>query len=105
MPPRQRRQRQGSGGSESDGVRDPWRWEFTRPAARQLANLNKEVQERIIANLDLLVANPMAVDTKKLTDIEGYRLRVGDYRVLYEVNKNDRVFVVFWVGDGRDSYR
>lgn len=70
-----------------------------------MAGLSKEVQERIIADLDLLVVNPRAVDARKLAGRDGYRLRVGDYRALYDVDKDNRQFVVFWLGDQKDAYR
>jgi mRNA interferase RelE/StbE len=70
-----------------------------------MAGLTKEVQERIIAALDLLVVNPRAVDARKLEGKDGFRLRVGDYRALYDVERQSRQFVVFWVGDRKDAYR
>lgn len=42
---------------------------------------------------------------RKLTDGGGYRLRVGDYRVIYEVDSTARRVVVTWVGPRRDAYR
>jgi mRNA interferase RelE/StbE len=102
MPRHQGRNGEASG---SGGVRAGWNWAFTRPAQRQLNDLGQEVQERIIADLDLLVVDPRAVDARKLEGRDGYRLRVGSYRVLYDVDKQKRLFVVFWIGDRKDACR
>lgn len=104
MPRRQGRDTPDSEASGS-GVRPGWQWVLTRPAQRQMAVFSTEVQERIIAALDLLVVNPRAVNARKLEGKDGFRLRVGDFRALYDVDKQSRQFVVFWVGDRKDAYR
>jgi mRNA interferase RelE/StbE len=67
--------------------------------------LAKEIQDRIVADLDILVVDPRAVDARKLAGRPGYRLRVGNFRVLYDVDRDERQFVVFWIGDRKDAYR
>lgn len=104
--PRQRGRNSPEGdASDRGGVKPGWQWVFTRPAQRQLDILSREVQERILADLDRLVVDPRTVDARKLEGKIGYRLRVGGFRVLYDVDKHKRQFVIFWVGDRKDAYR
>ncbi|HIE31428.1 MAG TPA: hypothetical protein EYP67_03485 [Methanosarcinales archaeon] len=42
---------------------------------------------------------------KKLTGWDGWRIRVGDYRVIHEVDKNDRIVTVLHIGHRRDVYQ
>lgn len=51
-------QREAAGGD----VNPAWQWVLTRSARRQLDDLAKEIQERIVADLDILVVDPRAVD-------------------------------------------
>jgi mRNA interferase RelE/StbE len=86
-------------------VSSTWRWSLAPAAAKQMAHLNEEVQRRIIDQLDLLVAGSRTVDTRKLEGEDGYRLRVGSYRVLYDVDKASRTFIVSKIADRKDAYR
>lgn len=104
MPRRQGRQRPRSGGSDDSGVRTDWRWVFTPAAARQIANLDEKVQQRIINELDLLAAGSR-VDILKLEGDDEFRLRVRSYRVVYGVDKAEKTFVVSKIADRKDSYR
>jgi mRNA interferase RelE/StbE len=71
-----------------------------------MKRLGEVVQRRIKAELDLLVVGAPNIDVRKLEgDDAAYRLRVGDYRVLYGVDKSERVFVVFKNADRKESYR
>ena len=47
-------------------------------------NVRKDEQKHVRAEIDKLVAMPDCLKVKALTDKSGYRLRVGDYRVLFE---------------------
>ena len=105
MPRRKGRDTPERGAADRSGVRPGWAWVCTRPAQRQIDALSQEVRERIVAALDLLVVNPRGVDARKLEAQESYRLRVGDYRVIYDVDKSQRLFVVIWVGNRKDAYR
>jgi mRNA interferase RelE/StbE len=106
MPPRQGRHRAHDGGSDSsNGVRTGWQWVLTHSAARQLRHLGEEVQRRITAELDLLAAGSPPVDIRKLEGENDYRLRVGDYRAIYRVDKAERTFVVLKISDRKDACR
>lgn len=81
-----------------------WRWELAPAASKDLHKLPHDVQQRIHNSLDRLVAGDSSLDNVKLVDREGWRLRSGDYRVLYRVDKSRDTFVVFKVSDRKDTY-
>lgn len=76
-------------------------------AARELARLDKPVGRRVIERLRWLAENREAVGREALADdLSGlYKLRVGDYRVIYEVLPDDQTIVVHAIGHRKDIYR
>jgi len=83
-----------------------WRIEFSRSAARQFTALPRKEQERLRARIDRLAENPCPSGVKKLAGEEGlYRLRSGDYRVVYTVQDEVLVVLVLKVGHRREVYR
>ncbi len=72
-------------------------------ALKDLKALPKSDQRRIIARIEAL-RNDLAGDVKKLTDFTPeYRLRVGDYRILFEVEGN-RV-IIYRIFHRKDAYQ
>jgi mRNA interferase RelE/StbE len=70
-----------------------YRIEFARSAERDLRRIDRPVVPRIVSAIAGLEANPRPPGTKKLVGADRtYRLRVGDYRVIYTVD--DSVFIV-----------
>ena len=104
MPRRKGRHRPQGGESGDTGVRSNWRWVLAPAAERQLKHLGEGVQRRITAELDLLAAASPSVDIRKLEGGNEYRLRVGDYRVIYGVDKINKTFVISKIADRKDSY-
>ncbi len=82
-----------------------WRVELNRHAERELSALPDKVMQRIVDRLVSLAVNPLRKGTKELQGGKGYRLRVGDYRVLYDVFPRDRRIVIYAVGHRGDVYR
>ncbi len=81
------------------------RIEITPHAGRNLRRMPKEVKARIIAAIDGLERNPRPPGAKKLRDFSGvYRLRVGDYRLVYAVADQVLVVVVLTAGHRKDVY-
>lgn len=71
-----------------------FRIEYTRTALKTLKTMPRNLQAGIIAKVQQLAASPFnASNVKKLVGRNGYRLRVGDWRVIYEVD-GDRLIVV-----------
>ncbi len=81
---------------------------FTTAAQRQLRAIDRPVAMRILAALTALGDDPYHedADIKKLTGPSGlYRLRVGGYRVAYQIEDGELIVLVVKVGDRRDVYR
>ena len=76
-------------------------------AARELARLDKPVGQRIVERIHWLVASLDAIKPEVLTgDLTGlHKLRVGDYRVIYEILHQEHVIVIHAIGHRRDVYR
>ena len=76
-------------------------------ASRELARLDKPVGRRIAERINWLAANLDSIRPEALTgDLLGlYKLRVGDYRVIYEVIRNEKTIVIHAVGHRREIYR
>ena len=79
--------------------------EIDHRAERELASLPDAILQRIVTKIQTLVENPFPRGIKKLKGTSGYRLRVGDYRVLYDVYPRERKIVIYAAGHRRDIYR
>jgi mRNA interferase RelE/StbE len=80
--------------------------EFTPAALRQLVKLPRAVQAQIIAAIDSLEADPHPPGSKKLKgQANTYRLRVGKYRVLYDVYDRVLWVLILKVGHRKEVYR
>jgi len=82
-----------------------YRLEISQTAHRQIRKLPASTRERINKAIAGLGENPRPYGTRKLTAGEGYRIRVGDYRVLYKVNDEARVVTIYRVMSREDVYR
>ena len=82
-----------------------YRIEVEARAARELLDLPKAVVRRLHDAIAALGENPRPPGTRKLTGRGGYRIRTGDYRVLYEVDDASRLVRIYQVGHRRDIYR
>ncbi|MDA0840318.1 MAG: type II toxin-antitoxin system RelE/ParE family toxin [Planctomycetota bacterium] len=76
-----------------------------RRAQRELARLSEPVYDRVKQAIQLLREEPRPPGCTKLTGREGWRLRVGNYRVIYEIDDSNHVATVLHVGHRRDVYR
>jgi mRNA interferase RelE/StbE len=79
--------------------------EILRSAQKQLAKIDPQTQERIIDSIRALADNPRPSGCKKLSGRPAWRIRVGDYRVIYEINDRKLVIVVVTFGNRKDVYR
>lgn len=83
-----------------------YRIELKRPAERDLEDLDAATGRRILVAIEDLSTNPHPRQSRKLVGSENsYRLRVGRYRVLYQVDDRNSLIIVFAVGHRRDIYR
>ena len=78
--------------------------EVTRAAQRDLASLPKSVFKRVDAKIHSLSEDPHPRGSKKLED-NLFRVRVGDYRIIYQVISDRIVIVIIRVRHRREVYR
>ncbi|MBJ7900175.1 MAG: type II toxin-antitoxin system RelE/ParE family toxin [Cyanobacteria bacterium RI_101] len=82
-----------------------YRIEILRSAQKSLSKLPKDIQVRIIRKIDDLGINPYPPDAKKLKNANGnFRIRVGDYRVIYKIKDNELVILVVKIAHRREVY-
>jgi mRNA interferase RelE/StbE len=67
-----------------------------RPSAEcDLDSLSDKEVEQIVRRIVQLINNPRPFGIQKLTDGEGYRIRIGKYRILFEIDDKKRVIFIF----------
>lgn len=76
---------------------------FSEQALKQLEKLEKTIQERIIKVLERIRVRPEHFITK-LVDDPAYKLRVGDYRVILDIDRNKLLILVIKVGHRKNIY-
>lgn len=82
-----------------------YRLEVENRAARRLLKLPKKVVGRISKAIRSLAEDPRPSGAKKLTARNGYRIRVGNYRILYVVEDDVQRVRIFKIGDRKSVYR
>ena len=78
---------------------------FTPQARKEFGALDGQVRERILKALARLAAGPRKASNVKVLSDGGFRLRVGDYRVLYEVQDEIMIVLVLKAAHRREVYR
>jgi mRNA interferase RelE/StbE len=82
-----------------------YRLEISHIAHKQNEALPQRLAQRIDEAIARLANEPRPVGAKKLMGIEGYRIGIGDYRILYTVNEKSRLIIVYRVKHRREAYR
>jgi len=72
---------------------------------KELDRLPDDTANRVLARLAALEANPRPPDVKKLKGRNGWRIRIGDYRVIYEISDSALQVLVITVGHRREVYQ
>ena len=75
-----------------------------RRAQRELANLPRDAYSRVRDAIQALSENPRPRAGLKLTGRDGWRIRVGTYRVIYDINDSERTMTILHIGHRRDVY-
>ena len=79
--------------------------EIKRSAAKELAQLPPKDRGRVAARIQALANDPRPVGAEKLSGQERYRVRQGDFRILYEIEDQILRIMVVKIGHRRDVYR
>lgn len=77
----------------------------TKSAQKQLLAFPAEIRERLSGRIETLAKVPRPPDVKKLRGREAWQIRVGDYRVIYEIHDRILRVIVINVGHRREIYR
>jgi len=84
-----------------------WEGVFTKNAQKALLNLDYAIQERIERKIEWLVNNFEAIKPQRLSGQLShlYKLRVGDYRVIYSIDSEEHIIYIMDLGHRRDIYK
>jgi len=77
---------------------------YSPAALKQLEKLEKNIKERIIVALERLRIRPESCDIKKLVGMPGYRFRVGDYRIIFDMEKDKILILILKIGHRKNIY-
>jgi len=86
-------------------VTERYRVIIKKSVAKDLKGIPKKDVRRILSSINSLADDPRPPGTKKLSGQERYRLRQGNYRILYSIEDDRLIVCVVRVGDRRDVYR
>jgi mRNA interferase RelE/StbE len=79
--------------------------EITKKASKEIAKLPSSIARRVLKAIAALADDPRPAGVRKLQTVEAtYRVRVGDYRIVYTINDRELVVLVVKVGNRRDVY-
>ena len=79
--------------------------DILRRAQKQLSRINRQDHSRVIAAIKALADTPRPSGSKKLSGRPAWRIRIGPYRVIYEIHDKRLLVLVVVIGDRREIYR
>ena len=82
-----------------------YRLEVKRSASKEIAALPKADCQRVVAKIQLLASEPRPHGCEKLSGAEKYRIRQGNYLILYEIDDSSRLVIIVKVGNRKEVYR
>lgn len=81
------------------------RFLITKSASRELLKIPFKQRSKIEEKIEQLAKFPTSLQTKKLAGRPGWRLRVGDYRVLYFIDKKKKTITILSAQHRKDAYK
>ena len=80
---------------------------FTKQAHKVIRRMPRNTAKRIRGKIEQLAEDPYAANpnAKKLKGREGYRLRVGDWRIIYELGEDELIILVLRIAPRGEAYR
>lgn len=82
-----------------------YRLDITPKAEKEYLRLPKPAQEKARQKIILLEDSPRPYGSKRLKNTDFHRLRVGDYRIVYSINEEDRLVKILSIEHRKDVYR
>ena len=76
-----------------------------KSALKNLSKIPLQDQSRVINSIQKLSKNPRPSGNKKLSGRDAWRIRVGNYRVIYEIHDDRLIILVINIGHRKDIYR
>jgi mRNA interferase RelE/StbE len=83
----------------------PYAVVLKRTAEKELAALPRRIHDKVVDQLLSLKTHQRPVAAKRLQGREGYRIRVGDYRILYVIDDAERRVEIVSVAHRKEVYR
>ncbi len=77
---------------------------YSQTAFKQLEKLEASIRERILFALERLRIRPESCDIKKLVGMQGYRFRVGEYRIIFDIEQEKLLILVLQIGHRKNIY-
>jgi mRNA interferase RelE/StbE len=78
---------------------------ISRKARKQIKSIPKKYQLRIMGAIDLLSINPLPPKAIKLSGRDGYRIRIGEYRIIYTFNAKQLMILVINIANRSEAYK
>jgi mRNA interferase RelE/StbE len=79
---------------------------YIKPSAsKDLDTLPDEQLKKILYHIELLKVEPRPIGVQKLSNKEGYRIRSGSYRILFEINEKIKTISIYRVKHRKDAYK
>jgi mRNA interferase RelE/StbE len=72
---------------------------------KQLNKLPQQLKQRILKAIIQLQQEPRPINSLQMKGSQGYRLRIGDYRILYDIDESQQVVNMRRIGHRREIYR
>jgi mRNA interferase RelE/StbE len=83
----------------------PYAVTFRSSAAKELRKLPVPMRNQISELIDFLATDPRPHGVKKMVGVDAWRIRVGDYRVIYSIVDEQLVVEIIKIGNRREVYR
>ena len=78
---------------------------ISKKALKSLVGIHPQIRERVMQALDLLAINPFPAQAKKVLGSNFFRVRIGQYRIIYEVNNQKLLIYVISIDHRKDVYQ
>lgn len=79
--------------------------DYSNSAEKELLHLERKLAQKIFKKISALENSPFGHGSEKLEGGKGYRIRIGDYRVIYTVNKEVKLITITKVAHRKEVYR